>query len=264
MKTRSFLLLAVLIVPIFFSFTSPKGEDNWISEKHERYTIYYKSSDRKNIKEYNSYFDKGINSVENFFKVPYNNDFNIYVHPTRRSIDSSWQKDWDIPDFKSECWMVASGIAVKLDIISPKVWDSLTCEHNYLDKIKTQNLITHELIHVFHGQINISPDFSDVTGIDWFVEGLATYASGQCDSTRISEVKSAMLKNQIPKKLNEFWTGNLRYGLSGTMVMYLDKKYGREKLTSLLKYNNITDLLNSLKTTESEIVQEWQDYINEL
>ena len=169
-----------------------------------------------------------------------------------------------MPDFKSQCWMVASGIADKLDIISPKMWDNLACEHIYSNTIKTQNLITHELIHVFHGQQNKSPDFSDVTGIDWFVEGLATYASGQCDSIRILEVKEALIDNKIPESLDKFWTGNLRYGLSGTVVMYLDNKYGREKLTSLLKYNTIEDLLYSLETTESDIMRGWKKYITEL
>ena len=262
MKKQSLLLLIVLIVPIFLSLTIVG--DNWISEKQKGYMIYYTSNDNLNIKEYKIYFEKGKKSVTDFFQSSYKNNFNIYIHPTRASLDSSWQKDWNMPNFKSQCWMVASGIADKLDIISPKMWDSLACEHIYSNTIKTQNLITHELIHVFHGQQNKSPDFSDVTGIDWFVEGLATYASGQCDSIRILEVKKALLDNKIPESLNKFWTGNLKYGLSGTVVMYLDNKYGREKLTSLLEYNNIQEVLDSLETTESEIMNEWKKYIKEL
>lgn len=262
MKIQSLLLLTVLFIPIILSWTIVG--DKWISEKQKGYTIYYTSEDTENIKEYKTYFEKGKKSVTDFFQSSYNNDFNIYIHPTRASLDSSWQKDWNMPDFKSQCWMVASGIADKFDIISPKMWDSLACEHIYSNTIKTQNLITHELIHVFHGQQNESPDFSDVTGIDWFVEGLATYASGQCDSIRILEVQEALLDNKIPETLNKFWTGNLRYGLSGTVVMYLDNKYGREKLTSLLEYNNIKEVLDSLETTESEIMNEWKKYIKEL
>jgi len=232
MKKQSLLLLIILIVPIFSSLTIV-GE-KWISEKQNGYTIFYDSKDKKDILEYKVYFENGKKSVTDFLKNSYSSEFNIYIHPTRASLDSSWQKDWNMPEFKSQCWMVASGIADKLDIISPKKWDSLACEHTYSNTIKTQNLITHELIHVFHGQQNKSPDFSDVDRIDWFVEGLATYASGQCDSIRILEVKKALLDNKIPESLNEFWTGNLKYGLSGTVVMYLDNKYGREKLTSLL------------------------------
>ena len=80
--------------------------------------------------------------------------------------------------------MVASGVASKLDMLSPLQWAKESCEHDYADKLKTQQIIAHELVHVFHGQLNVSPDFSDVTNLDWFVEGLATYASGQLDKVR--------------------------------------------------------------------------------
>ena len=261
MKKYSLLLLSILLVLIFLSWTIIG--DKWVSKKQNGYTIFYSYKDKNKLNEYKIYFEKGKRSVTDFFQSSYNSDFDIYIHPTRESLDSTWQKDWNMPDFKSQCWMVASGVANKLDIISPKMWDSIACEHIYSNTIKTQNLITHELVHVFHGQQNVSPDFSDVTEIDWFVEGLATYVSGQCDSTRIVEVQKALMENKIPKTLNKFWTGNLRYGLSGTVVMYLDNKYGRERLTSLLKYNNIKEVLNSLETTESEIMIGWKKYIKE-
>ncbi len=261
MNKRTLLPLKILVIAGALGFTL--FGDLWLSEAQKGYTIYYTSSDHKHIEDYKVYFEEGKKSVTAFFQSAYTNEFDIYVHPDRASLDSTWQSDWNMPGFKSQCWMVASGVADKLDIISPKKWDGLACEHTYSNSSKTQNLITHELVHVFHGQQNVSPDFSDVTGIDWFVEGLATYASGQCDSTRIAEVKKALLDNEIPETLDRFWTGNLRYGLSGTVVMYLDKRYGRDKLVSLLEFNTITALLDALKTTESEIMAGWKEYLNE-
>ncbi|MEA1898013.1 MAG: hypothetical protein U9N53_10185 [Bacteroidota bacterium] len=260
-KKQPLLLLTVLLVPIIFSWTIV--EDKWIIEKQNGYSLFYTTLDKQNIDEYKAYFENGGKTVEEFFQSSFKNDFSIYIHPSRTSLDSSWQKDWNMPDFKSQCWMVASGVSHKLDIISPKKWDSLACEHSYSNSIKTQRLITHELVHVYHGQQNKSPDFSDVTGIDWFVEGLAVYASGQCDAKRIAEVKNAILENNIPQSLNNFWSGKLKYGLSGTVVMYLDKKYGREILTELLRYNTINNLLENLNTKEVEILSEWKDYIME-
>jgi hypothetical protein len=63
-------------------------------------------------------FDKGINSVNEFFGSGFSKSFDVYVHPSRLSLDSTWQKDWQMPEFKSECWMVASGTHNKLDLIS--------------------------------------------------------------------------------------------------------------------------------------------------
>ena len=89
------------------------------------------------------------------------------------------------------------GLQLNLDMISPKLWDKQSCEHIYSETTHTQQLITHELVHVYHGQLNISPDFSNVEGVDWFVEGLATFASGQCDASRITEVKKAISEKKI-------------------------------------------------------------------
>jgi len=256
------LLLIVLLLPILLGLTNVK--DEWIVEKQKGYSLHYKTLDKKNIIKYKKYFESGKKTIEKFFQNSFKNDYSIYIHPSRSSLDSTWQKDWKMPDFKSECWMVASGVATKLDILSPKLWDELSCEHIYSETTKTQQLITHELVHVYHGQINISSDFSDIEGINWFVEGLATFASGQCDSVRISEVKRAISENKIPQNLDNFWNGKNKYGLSGSLIMYIDYKYGRKKLIELLPLNKKMDILTELATTELELLNEWIKYIDKL
>lgn len=261
MRTKYFL---TIILTSLLLISWKNLENNWTSEKEKKYTIIYTSTDKSNIKEYKRFINNGIRHVETFFNTSYHEKFNVVIHPNRQSLDSTWQKDWNLPEFKSECWMVSSGVASKLDMISPKLWDKQSCEHIYSETKRTQQLITHELVHVYHGQINISPDFSNVEGIDWFIEGIATYASGQCDTLRIVEVKKAISENKIPKSLDNFWSGKIKYGLSGSVVMYIDKKYGREKLKELLPTNNKKKLLSTLKITETELLNEWQKYIQDL
>ncbi len=240
------------------------ADNYWKSDKQKEYTLMYTSIDKINIKDYKNLVETGTKSVKHFFNDSFRNRFRVYVHPNRQSLDSVWQKDWNMPEFKSECWMVASGVATKLDIISPKLWDKESCEHIYSEINQTQQLITHELIHVYHGQYNISPDFSDTEGIDWFVEGLATYASGQCDSERIDQVKNALHENKIPESLDNFWKGKLKYGVSGSIVMYIDHKYGREKVKELLPLNKKSEILSALKTSESELLKSWKLYLQNL
>lgn len=262
MHFKSLLLLFALSV---LTLSSQKAlSQNWTTEKHNGYNLIYQAADRGNLKEYNPMVEMGMQITQTFFNDNYKAGFDVLIHPNRHSLDSTWQKDWKMPDFKSECWMVASGVAVKLDMISPKRWDKEACEHAYADGQKTQHLITHELVHVYHGQLNISPDFSNVDGIDWFVEGLATHASGQCDSHRIEEIKKAIATNKIPSSLDNFWTGNLRYGLSGSMVMYIDSHYGRTKLKELLPFNKKSEILSALKTNETELLENWKNYILKL
>jgi len=257
MKIQTIALI-VLAISILGRGTT---NNNWVVEKHMGYNIYYTSIEKENINEYSKFVNNGVKSVLNFFPNSRIKEFDVYVHPNRQSLDSAWQKDWNMPDFKSECWMVASGIANKLDVISPKQWSIESCEHNYSDTVGTQRLITHELVHVFHGQHNLSPDFNDIDGIDWFVEGLATYVSGQMDAKRIAQVKELINSKGAPQSLNKFWTGNYKYALAGSMVMSIDKKYGRSKLFELLKFNKLDGILSSLNTTEEGLVSNWREFM---
>jgi hypothetical protein len=193
MIRQALLQLSVLIFPIFLQPALAQGQ--WIVEKQQTYTLYSTLADEAFMDEYKTYFENGKNSIEAFFRNRFAREFSIYVHPSRASLDSTWQKDWEMPDFISECWMVASGVAEKIDIISPIKWDCIACEHSWQDSLKTQRLINHELVHVYHGQKNRRHDFSDINGLDWFVEGLAVYASGQCDDERMNAVKRMLAEN---------------------------------------------------------------------
>ena len=261
---KSKLLLPIIAFTTLLLYGWKAHEIHWMTEKHSGYTLSYTLSDKKNKKEYQKQIDRGIVSAKQFFQSGFTKEFNVYIHPNRKSLDSIWQKDWNMPDFQSECWMVASGIATKLDMISPKTWDKEACEHHYSHKHKTQQLITHELIHVYHGQWNQSPDFSNVENIDWFVEGLATYASGQCDAERITAVKKAIGDHKVPNTLDKFWTGKIKYGLSGSVVQFIDHKYGRKKLIALLPFNKKTEILTSLNVTEATLLEEWKAYMQQL
>ena len=256
-------LLALLVFSSTMLIGRNGQEENWITEKRKGFNISFTSVDKKNITEYSRLIVNGMISVSVFFKSSYNKEFEVLIHPSRSSFDRSCQKAWNAPDFKSECWMVAGAIATQLDLISPNLWDKEACEHVYAETQKTQQLITHELAHVYHGQSNVSPDFSDVEGIDWFIEGLATYVSGQCDELRLAGVRKAVAENKIPKRLDDFWTGELRYGLSGSVVMFIDSKYGRRKLRELLPLNRKSALLSALNTTEERLLSEWEIYLQQ-
>lgn len=237
---------------------------HWKSIDFNKYTLYYTVADEANTAEYTGFLNEGVQTAESFFGQPFKHRFSVYIHPHRSSLDSAWRVDWKEPDLRSECWMVASGVASKLDLISPGVWDGEACEHSYTDTLATRRLITHELVHVYHGQWNKSPDFSDVQGIDWFVEGLATYASGQCDTTRIRAVKQAIIGNAIPPSLDGFWSGKLKYGLSGSLVMYLDHTYGRKMVIELLPMNTRSGILKALGVSEAELLGAWSLFVKSL
>ncbi len=261
MKRLSFFLSAtVLLTSILVGQTVRNG---WTTVPRSGYNLHYTQSDAGRVAEYSGMIDRGMGDAVGFFRAPYVHAFDVYVHPTRSSLDSTWRVEWKMPEFRSECWMVASGVATRLDLLSPSTWDTASCDHTTKDRVGMQRVITHELVHVFHGQHNPSPDFGDVSGLDWFVEGLATYASGQCDSARMAQVRKAVADHEVPQVLEKFWTGKWKYALSGSTVMYIDSKYGRDTLVGLLKITRLPDVLDTLHTTESEFLKGWRAFVLE-
>jgi hypothetical protein len=251
------------LIIIFLSALSFYSSE-WKSKKENSFVINYTNEDESTFQKYSDWIKEGQNTMEAFFSQKLTKEFSVYLHPTRQSLDEQWQKDWQMPTFKSECWMVASGVATKLDLLSPRVWAAQSCEHNESDLQASKQLITHELVHVFHGQQNASPDFSTADGIDWLVEGVATYASGQLTKDKIKQIQSALSENKIALDLGKFWTGKMRYGLSGSIVMYIDTTFGREKLKALLPFATTAEVLKVLGVSEEKLLNEWKKFIEGL
>jgi hypothetical protein len=261
MKAFSVLALALALA----QWQAPMNQKTkWIKEVDKKFTFFYEATDSFHKTEYKDLVRTGLTATGKFFDEDYQKEFDVYLHPNRRSLDSTWATDWKSPGFKSECWMVASGVATRLDMLSPARWKTEACEHDFTERLKSQQLVTHELIHVFHAQHNPSPDFSEVSGIDWFVEGLATYGSGQCDSARLAAVKAAIHQDEVPSGLDKFWTGKLKYGLSGSVVMFIDRKFKRRMIRQLLACTSKAEILARLNLTEPELLQRWKKFMQNL
>ncbi|MBS1976025.1 MAG: hypothetical protein JST46_01565 [Bacteroidetes bacterium] len=260
MQKRRLSIIIILLAQIMSPYPGVAQTD-WFQEPHNKYRLFYKNPDKNGRNQYEELVNEALVKVQQFFGSPMPRTFDVFVHPNRASLDQQWRRDWNMPDFKSECWMVASGIAAKLDLVSPRVWETEACEHHYEDKTKTAQLILHEIVHVYHGQNNPSPDFSEVEGIDWFVEGLATYASGQCDENRMLEVKKGLKSNGLPKSLDQFWQGSTKYGLSGSMVQFIDKEFGRARLAGLMKFRKKQEILDAMGVTEGQLIARWGAYM---
>jgi hypothetical protein len=114
MKAKNIFLLFLLLS------AWKKTDIHWLTQQHENYLLHYTEADANNVSVYSTMLDKGLQSVADFFKAGFQKSFDVFVYPARSGLDSQWQKDWNMPQFKSECWMVASGVAAKLDMISPR------------------------------------------------------------------------------------------------------------------------------------------------
>ncbi len=253
-----FFILSFSLLFLFFNKTSAQ-ELKWFKKENEAFTMYYSVVDEKIINEMEEMVKAGMKEVKTFFKKDYKQKIAVYVYPHRRHLDIQWQILFRDTSFHSQCWMVASGVAARLDIVSPSTWTKENCEHNGENKKEVQEIVTHELTHVFHGQYNAQPEFEGMDAMGWLVEGLAVHVSGQLTPQRIEGVKKLMNENKEPKKLENIWSGKNKYGSAGSLVRFIDKIYGRQKLYGLLAFSDSAEALNYLGISEEKLLQEWKN-----
>ena len=255
-------LLSIWILPVIVSanpYNSNKSRLEWDSLVKKEYTLHYTNTDKNKIITIDDELQSGFKHIVDFFHHSFINKFDVYIFPNRTLMDKQWRKDWNDSTFQSQCWMIASGVGHRLDILSPNAWTKEACDHNADESSEIRQVIWHELVHVFHGQYNPDHTFNNIEKLDWLVEGTATFVSGQLDTKRSQRIKKLINENKTPSTLDNFWKGQERYGLSGSMVAYIDTKYGRKKLFELLKETNKGTALNSLDISETQLLAEWKN-----
>lgn len=261
-------VLLFMVIPFLFGCQhNPKqksdpGAPQKAITQNTPYLMHYDAVDELQAKQIAHWLDHGQKDINLFFDSGFKKKFEVFIFSERDSLDQQWQKDWNMPDFKSQCWMVASGIAHRLDILSPRIWKTQACEHNSKDTLATKKLIVHELVHVFHGQHNPSPTFENVENIDWLVEGLAVYASGQLDKERYQRAKNYMLAEEGPNSLADIWKGEHKYGLAGSMVKFIDDTYGRKTVVQLIGFTKVNAVLGALQISEEDLIMQWKQSFN--
>ncbi len=255
-------VLGILLLRAPWARTEAMGDPEvWFSLPSVTVGVYYTGRDSSLATGMRSAATAAHLAVGSFFGHPFTSRFDIFVFPDRQSLDRQWQRAWGDPAFRSECWMVAGGVADRLYILSPRAWKTESCEHDPADSLGFQHLLTHEVVHVFHGQHNPRPTFDGLDSLSWFIEGVATYASGQLDPRRLAETRSLVREGKAPESLGAFWTGRARYGMAGSMALYIDKTYGRPVLYQLLAFKEQAGMLNLLGTSEESLLASWRTFI---
>jgi hypothetical protein len=198
----------------------------------------------------------GHERVERFFGRPFPKPFAVEVFPDRAGFDAYFKTRWGLP--ATESWMVATGVADKLAILSPRVWKTEAAEHDPADATHVRDIVAHELVHVFHGQANSRPDFDGMDDCGWFVEGLAVYVSGQLERSHRGAAAEAIRAGKAPAHLADAWSGRYRYGVAGSMVAFVDHKYGRAVLDRMLAVTTNAEALALMKTNEGDFLAAWK------
>jgi hypothetical protein len=253
-------LLLTVVIAVQESDSNTRFGANVRGKVHREPEIIYAEQDKDVAARLRPYLQQGRQKVERFFGEPFGKPFHVEVFPDRAAFDNYFRKRWKVP--KTESWMVASGVADRLAILSPRVWKTQAAEHDPADTNHVRDLLAHELVHVYHGQHNPRPDFDGMDDSGWLVEGLAVYASGQLEGPHRSGARDALKGGKAPTRLADAWSGKYRYGVSGSMVEFVDKRYGRDVIRKLLAVVDNEEALKLLNATEGQFLENWKASIS--
>lgn len=198
----------------------------------------------------------GKKRVERFFGAPFGKPFHVVIHPNRSEFDWDLREHYQIP--KPQGWMVALGAVDRMVMLSPRVWETEAVEHDPGDDRHVRELVAHELVHVYHCQQCPRPDFDGMDDLGWFIEGLAVVVSGQLEHSHRGRALIALKEGRAPKRLAEAWSGRDRYGVSGSIVNFVDRRYGRATTRKLLTVTTNDQALALLGTDESALLAAWK------
>lgn len=241
--------------------STPLPGMQWLTKSYGTMTLEYLPADQAFLSVLERYLTTGRATVEAFFGKEFPKPFIVRVFPDRKTMTAYWRTEWGIPDLETECWMVASGTASTLSLLSPRAWAVDACEHDASDTVRTQLVITHELVHTFNGQFNPRPDFDGLDSLGWFLEGLAVFASGQLEGGYLADAGEAMKADMAPKSLFTAWSGKYRYGVSGSLVKYLDGLVGRKEIVKLLAATSTAQVLMAAGVSEPELLAGWRAWV---
>ena len=199
---------------------------------------------------------EGSLRIQDFFGQPFQKPYKVEVVPNRAAFDKIFHDRWGVDH--TDSWAVAAGVSDGLFILTPRVWKTQATEHDPNNAGHVRGIIWHELVHVYHGQMNPSHDFDGMDDLSWLIEGVAVYVSGQIDREHRGDDIAMLRAGKWPESLATVWTGRYRYGGAGSLVQYVDQRYGRAKLFEILRMTKQQDVLNALSTNEQGLLKDWK------
>lgn len=197
--------------------------------------------------------------VEAFFGEPFDAPVDVVVAPSRAAFTAVLTERWGVSE--TACWMVALGVSDLLLVLSPRAWPADACEHDASDAAHLRELVTHELVHVYHGRHNPTGDFDGMDDAGWFVEGVAVLAAGQLTDARLARLRTTVAAGDAPARLADVWSGPNRYGAAGSLVRLVDETYGRAVVVALLADVTPEALLARLDITEEALLARWRAWL---
>jgi hypothetical protein len=238
--------------------TGSSPADEWVTFTASGSTIRAVRADADLVPLVAGAISDGEDLATRFFAVGPLQPFTIAIYPDRSSLTDHWRAAWQFPSFQAQCWMIAAAWATELDLLSPRVWQRDACGHDAGNQAHIRNVLAHEVVHILHAQRGQHPTLGSLQNVQWFFEGLAVYVSGMLDVDYAGAAAARLNAGFAPLTLADVWNDQANYPLSGSIVRYIDRRFGRAALRDLLDAGSTATILARLGIGEAELLSAWR------
>ena len=180
-------------------------------------------------------------AAERFFGSPFPRPFTVRVFPNRASLTAHWSKSWGVSDLKPECWMIASGVANELALLSPRAWPAEACEHDPADTAATRRVLW--------------------TGWTTSAGSSRVWRYWPRDNST-SNIGTPRARRLPPGRHRPNWPrpGAAAGGTAcrDPSLGYVDRTWGRATVTAMLADTTQSGLLDRLRIGEAALLAQWQ------
>lgn len=224
-----------------------------------QYHVKATDAPQKSVTRIERALEQGDSIVRKYFGKPFPKSFDVVIAASRKEFDVVAGRRWKMP--ASDRWMVGAGGSDILLLLAPDRWKGEADEHDGESDKELNDIVAHELVHVYHSQVCPNHEFDGMDDVAWFIEGLAVRVSGQLESSHRGVAQKAIIEGTAPKTLEAAWSGKHRYGIAGSMARFVETTWGKATVLDLLKATSNSEALNRLKTTEDRFLRDWRAWV---
>lgn len=257
MSTRGIRTL-VAVMALLECRTDDVTASEWHIASANGFQVRYQETENQFVPFLLSSANEARSEITSFFRVTATaaRPHRIQLHSSGQEYERYVRERWQQAGFVRACWMVGSADSSEIQLLSPNAWNRDACGHDPSDRQHLRDLVVHEAVHVYHRRYFAGTQFP-LAPLAWFVEGLAVHASGALGDPERDMVRRTLAAGYVPATLAEVLTGPLGYNGVGSLVSYLDDRFGRQRLIELMNATSTADVLGRLGTEESDLIREW-------
>ncbi|SDY24733.1 hypothetical protein SAMN05421736_101767 [Evansella caseinilytica] len=248
MKKKIILVILLIILALvciqFYPALSLKST-GMITEETDHFILYYEPDDKEAAQEIGEILEQKRAEINAKLNYHQEEKTEVYIYPDQNTFHG--KKYGMAGRIFGPDWYIGDNVGEKVLLVSPNNPGS---HHSYDSVVVTA---VHEYVHTVVYAVN--PQVSK-----WLNEGLAVYLAEQAPDLETISVVGAP-SYQDTQTSNPVKFGKMSgYAYSYTYLQFLDRTFGMDAVSTLLK-ENPADYENVFSYTEEEIYEMWLDYL---